>query len=106
MGRPDVDLVVIGFGSAGMTAAEFAAGLGLRVCVIERDRAGGDCLWTGCVPSKALIAAVNAAHLITTADRFGLAPHALPIDPGAVWTHIRSPPGDECRSSRSVSKRQ
>ena len=40
MGRPDVDLVVIGFGSAGMTATEFAAGLGLRVCVIERDRAG------------------------------------------------------------------
>lgn len=73
-----------------MTAAEFAAGLGLRVCVIERDRAGGDCLWTGCVPSKALIAAANAAHLISTADRFGLASHALPIDPGAVWAYIRS----------------
>ena len=51
------DLVVVGMGSGGMVAAEFAAGtLGLQVAVVERGRVGGDCLWTGCVPSKALLA--------------------------------------------------
>ncbi|WP_405219193.1 dihydrolipoyl dehydrogenase family protein [Agrococcus sp. Ld7] len=53
------DLVVIGGGSAGLTAARSAAGFGARVLLIERDRLGGDCLWTGCVPSKALIAAAR-----------------------------------------------
>ena len=88
--RRGFDLIVIGFGSAGMTAAEFAVGLGLRVCVVERDRAGGDCLWTGCVPSKALIAAANVAHQVRMADRFGLAACPSPIDVDAVWSHVRS----------------
>ena len=48
------DLVIVGMGSGGMVAAEFAATLDLRVAVVERGRVGGDCLWTGCVPSKAL----------------------------------------------------
>lgn len=73
-----------------MTAAEFAADLGLRVCVVEKDRAGGECLWTGCVPSKALIAAARAAHLIRTADRFGLGAHEPVVDLDVVWTHVRS----------------
>lgn len=50
------DLVVIGAGSAGLTAARTARLLGARVLLIERHRWGGDCLWTGCVPSKTLIA--------------------------------------------------
>ena len=57
---------------AGITAAEFAARLGLRVAVVERARVGGDCLWTGCVPSKALIASARAADTIRHADRYGL----------------------------------
>ena len=49
----DYDLVIIGLGSGGTLAAEFAAGeLGLKVAAVERARIGGDCLWTGCVPSK------------------------------------------------------
>ncbi len=60
MGDPDYDLIIIGMGSAGMTAAELAAALPLRVCAVERDRIGGDCLWTGCVPSKAFLAAARA----------------------------------------------
>ncbi|MEO5898917.1 MAG: FAD-dependent oxidoreductase [Ilumatobacteraceae bacterium] len=86
----DFDLVVIGFGSAGMTAAELGADLGLGVCVVERARAGGDCLWTGCVPSKALIASARVAHLMRTADRVGLAAHDPDVDLGAVWARARA----------------
>lgn len=49
------DLVVVGGGTAGIVAAKTAAGLGSDVLLIERHRTGGDCLWTGCVPSKALL---------------------------------------------------
>ena len=52
------DVIVIGAGSAGLTAAGGCARLGLRVAAIERARMGGECLNTGCVPSKALLAAV------------------------------------------------
>ena len=61
MGRTH-DLIVIGAGAAGLTAAGGAAQLGLRVALIERDRMGGECLNTGCVPSKALIAMARRAH--------------------------------------------
>src|SRR5215472_17809393 len=56
------DLVVIGGGSAGLAAATFAAGMGARVALVEADRIGGDCTWTGCVPSKALIHAARIIH--------------------------------------------
>ena len=62
MPRERFDLVIVGMGSAGMTAAEFAATLPIKVCGVERDRVGGDCLWTGCVPSKALLAAAHHAQ--------------------------------------------
>ncbi|MBI2072236.1 MAG: FAD-dependent oxidoreductase, partial [Gemmatimonadetes bacterium] len=48
------DLIVIGGGTAGLVTAAGAAALGARVTLVERERLGGDCLWTGCVPSKAL----------------------------------------------------
>mmetsp|Transcript_11063 Transcript_11063/g.15245 ORF Transcript_11063/g.15245 Transcript_11063/m.15245 type:complete len:535 (-) Transcript_11063:118-1722(-) len=58
----DYDLLVVGAGSAGLTAAKFGADLGARVLLIERRQVlGGDCTWYGCVPSKALIAAGHAA---------------------------------------------
>jgi len=66
------DLVVIGAGAGGLTAARFAAQLGARVALVERDRIGGDCTWTGCVPSKSLIRVAKAAHEIRGASRFGL----------------------------------
>ncbi len=47
------DLLVIGVGSAGLVGARTAASYGASVLLVERDRPGGDCLWTGCVPSKA-----------------------------------------------------
>ena len=58
----DWDLVVIGGGTTGLVASRTAAGFGAKVLLIERNRLGGECLWTGCVPSKALIASARAAH--------------------------------------------
>ena len=60
------DLAVIGGGSAGLAAATFAAGMGARVVIVEADRLGGDCTWTGCVPSKALIHAARVVHQART----------------------------------------
>jgi pyruvate/2-oxoglutarate dehydrogenase complex dihydrolipoamide dehydrogenase (E3) component len=85
-----VDLVIVGMGSGGMVAAEFAARLGRRVVVVERSRVGGDCLWTGCVPSKALLAAAKVAHRARHADRFGLPSAVAPIDQAAVWRRVRA----------------
>jgi pyruvate/2-oxoglutarate dehydrogenase complex dihydrolipoamide dehydrogenase (E3) component len=70
--RTEYDLAIIGAGAGGLIAARFAAHLGARVLLAERDRIGGDCTWTGCVPSKALIRVAKAAHEIRTAQRFGL----------------------------------
>ena len=64
------DLLVIGGGSGGLIAATYGSRLGARVVLIERDRIGGDCLWTGCVPSKALIAAASERSALTRATRF------------------------------------
>ena len=50
------DLIVVGGGTAGIVAAKTGVELGAKVLLVESDRTGGDCLWTGCVPSKALIA--------------------------------------------------
>jgi pyruvate/2-oxoglutarate dehydrogenase complex dihydrolipoamide dehydrogenase (E3) component len=55
------DLVIIGAGSAGLTAAGFAAQLGRKVALVEKDRTGGDCAWTACVPSKTLLKAASVA---------------------------------------------
>ena len=84
------DLVVIGMGSGGMVAAELAATLGLKVVVVERGRVGGDCLWTGCVPSKALLASAKVAHHLRTADRWGLPSMDPEIDTELVWKRIRA----------------
>ncbi|MBC7635094.1 MAG: FAD-dependent oxidoreductase, partial [Acetobacteraceae bacterium] len=58
----EFDLAVIGAGAAGLSVTAVAAQLGLRVVLIERARMGGDCLNSGCVPSKALLAASHAVQ--------------------------------------------
>lgn len=58
------DLVIIGAGSAGLTAVNYARQFGARVALVERDRIGGDCTWAGCVPSKALL---HVARLVQSA---------------------------------------
>ena len=82
------DLIVIGAGSAGLTAAGGAAMFGLQVALIERGAMGGECLNTGCVPSKALIAAATRAHVASEGHRMGVTIDAPHIDFAGVHTHI------------------
>lgn len=84
------DLLVLGGGTAGIVAAKTAAGLGARVVLVERDRPGGDCLWTGCVPSKALLAAADAAATARSADRFGVHTGPVRVDVGRAMAHART----------------
>ena len=83
-----LDLVVIGGGTGGLVSALVAAGIGARVTLIERGRLGGDCLWTGCVPSKSLLAAADLAHRIRHADDVGLVPSEPTIDFTQVMDHV------------------
>jgi pyruvate/2-oxoglutarate dehydrogenase complex dihydrolipoamide dehydrogenase (E3) component len=85
---PEFDLAVIGAGSAGLSVTAVAAQLGLKVALIERDRMGGDCLNTGCVPSKALLAAAHAAQSARAAGRFGVRLPEPVIDWDAVRAHV------------------
>jgi pyruvate/2-oxoglutarate dehydrogenase complex dihydrolipoamide dehydrogenase (E3) component len=81
--------VVIGAGPGGLVVAAGLAGLGARVALIEKGRMGGDCLNTGCVPSKALIKSARVAHAFRTAGRFGLTPQEFRPDVGAVFRRMR-----------------
>ena len=84
------DLVIVGGGSAGLMAASLAVQFGARVALVEKHRIGGDCTWTGCVPSKTLLKAAKVAHAMRTADRYGLVPAEPAVDLGAVMDHVRS----------------
>ncbi|HEV2058075.1 MAG TPA: FAD-dependent oxidoreductase [Solirubrobacteraceae bacterium] len=82
------DLVVLGGGTAGLVSSMIAAAAGARVALIERGRTGGDCLWTGCVPSKSLIAAAGLAHHMRHAASVGLEPVQPRIDFSRVMEHV------------------
>lgn len=88
-GQHDVDLAVIGGGTAGLVGAQTAAGLGARVVLIEEERTGGDCLYTGCVPSKALLAAASAAAQARRASRYGIDVDGVTVDFARVMQHVR-----------------
>ncbi len=83
------DLCVIGAGSGGLSVAAAAAMFGVPVVLVERGRMGGECLNVGCVPSKALIAAGDAAHAVRTAGRFGVVAPAPQVHFGRVMAHVR-----------------
>lgn len=86
---PDFDLVVIGAGAAGLSAAAISTALGLKVALIERAEMGGDCLNWGCVPSKAMLAAAHAAAAARGAGRFGVKLPPPEIDWAGVRAHVR-----------------
>ncbi len=84
--RLKADLVVIGAGAGGLSAAAGCAMLGLKVVLFEKGEMGGDCLNYGCVPSKALISAARHAQAFREADKYGL----TPADPGVDWQRVKA----------------
>jgi pyruvate/2-oxoglutarate dehydrogenase complex dihydrolipoamide dehydrogenase (E3) component len=91
MSSYDYDLVVIGVGSGGISAANLALRLGKKVAVVEKARIGGDCTWYGCVPSKALIRSAAVAHEIGRMADYGLGTEGpTRLDTRRVMDHVRS----------------
>lgn len=86
--KMEYDLCIIGGGAAGLVTAAGAAALGAKVILIEQHRLGGDCLYTGCVPSKALIHAAGVAHTVNTAQQFGLSARLDPVNQSAAMQRI------------------
>src|ERR1700752_4776945 len=82
------DLCVIGAGSGGLSVAAAAAAFGVPVVLIEKGKMGGDCLNTGCVPSKALIAAARRARNFADGAGFGVTASARQIDFARVHGHV------------------
>lgn len=82
------DLCIIGAGSAGLALAAGAAQMGARVVLIEGAEMGGDCLNTGCVPSKALLAAAKAAQSARDAGKFGVRTGKVSVDFAAAKDHV------------------
>lgn len=85
----DCDICIIGGGSAGLSTAAAAAQLGAKTVLVEHGNMGGDCLNTGCVPSKSLIAAAHHAHAMRSGTAFGVNSPDPAIDFRLVHAHIR-----------------
>ncbi len=88
--RFDRNLIVIGGGSAGLVSALIAAAVNAKVTLIEKHKMGGDCLNTGCVPSKALIKSARVASLIKRSDEFGINVPESNVDFSAVMERVQS----------------
>ena len=82
------DLCIIGAGSGGLSVAAGAAQMGAAVVLIEKHLMGGDCLNTGCVPSKALLAAAHAAQAQRSGAQLGVAPVEPRVDFPQVMAHV------------------
>lgn len=83
------DVVVIGGGTAGLVTASGCARLGRKVALIDRDALGGDCLWTGCVPTKALVATAKLAHQMRNAAAWGLEAVTPRLSPRSIMESMR-----------------
>ena len=84
------DICVLGGGPGGLSVAAAAAAFGVPTVLIERGKMGGDCLNTGCVPSKSLLAAAKRAELMRSADLFGLNVQGIGVDFAKVHDHVHS----------------
>lgn len=85
----DCNLVVIGAGAAGLVSAYIAATLRAKITLVEAERMGGECLNTGCVPSKALIRIARAVHEARQAARFGIDVPEPRVDFAAAMQRVR-----------------
>jgi pyruvate/2-oxoglutarate dehydrogenase complex dihydrolipoamide dehydrogenase (E3) component len=84
------DVVVVGGGTAGLVTASGCARMGRRVALIDKATLGGDCLWTGCVPTKALVASAKLLHQMRHADAFGLEPQTQAVSPRRIMDSMRA----------------
>jgi pyruvate/2-oxoglutarate dehydrogenase complex dihydrolipoamide dehydrogenase (E3) component/uncharacterized membrane protein YdjX (TVP38/TMEM64 family) len=87
--RFDRNLIVIGAGAGGLVTAYIAATVRAKVTLVEAHKMGGDCLNTGCVPSKALIRSARTAHEMRSAAAFGIAGEEPRVDFAAVMKRVR-----------------
>ena len=78
------DIVIIGAGAAGLIGARFAAKLGAKVALVDRAKIGGDCTWTGCIPSKSLIHIAKIAHSANQGNKLGVQCEGVTTD----WTKV------------------
>jgi pyruvate/2-oxoglutarate dehydrogenase complex dihydrolipoamide dehydrogenase (E3) component len=90
MSKPEYDLAILGAGASGLIAADFAVQLGARTALLDKGPIGGDCTWTGCVPSKSLIKVATVAHHARIAARYGVKTSEPVIDMTAVRDYLRS----------------
>ena len=86
----EYDLTIIGGGSAGLVLAVAGAKLGVKTALVEKHRLGGDCLWTGCVPSKAILKSAKIAHYIKEAEKYGVLVKDAQVDFARVMEYVRS----------------
>ncbi len=90
MSEQNYDIAIIGAGSGGLTAARFAAKLGAKVALAEKNRIGGDCTWIGCVPSKALLKVAKVAHEVRTASHYGVRASPPVVEMSRVREYVRA----------------
>lgn len=83
------DVVVIGAGSGGLTAAVVNGELGRKVALVEREHIGGDCTWSGCMPSKALLHVAKIAHAARIADQYGIVTSEPVVNMAAVRDYVQ-----------------
>ena len=86
---PEYDLAIVGAGASGLIAVDFALQLGARTALIDKGPIGGDCTWSGCVPSKSLIKAATVAHHVRVASRYGIASSAPQAEMPGVRSYLR-----------------
>jgi dihydrolipoamide dehydrogenase len=85
----DYNMVVVGGGAGGLVSSYIAAAVKAKVCLIENDKMGGDCLNTGCVPSKAIIKSAKIIHSIKNANEFGVSCENIKVDFAKVMARVQ-----------------
>ncbi len=88
MSKYDYDALVVGGGAAGLTTSGIAANFGAKTMMVEKEKLGGDCTWTGCVPSKTLIKAAKVVHELRQASAYGITVDKLNVNMHEVIKHV------------------
>lgn len=90
MNAHQYDVVIIGGGAAGLVAAKLARGLGKSVAIIEKNRIGGECTWTGCVPSKTLIHLAQLAQSAQKMKDLNISQSSIEINAAKIMEYVRA----------------